>query len=37
MEGGRRTARIMARTYGEQSFKESDLWENLPDEIADVA
>jgi NTP pyrophosphatase (non-canonical NTP hydrolase) len=29
-------ARIMARTYGEQSFKESDLSGNLPDEIADV-
>lgn len=29
-------ARIMARTYGEQSFKESDLEKNLADEMADV-
>ena len=29
-------ARIMARTYGEQSFKESDRGENLADEMADV-
>ena len=29
-------ARIMARTYSEQSFKESDLEKNLADEIADV-
>jgi NTP pyrophosphatase (non-canonical NTP hydrolase) len=29
-------ARIMARTYGDQSFKESDLSENLADEMADV-
>lgn len=29
-------ARIMARTYGEQSFKQSDLSKNLADEIADV-
>jgi NTP pyrophosphatase (non-canonical NTP hydrolase) len=29
-------ARIMARTYGDQSFKKSDLSRNLPDEIADV-
>ncbi|MDD4631208.1 MAG: nucleotide pyrophosphohydrolase [Proteiniphilum sp.] len=29
-------ARIMARTYGEQSFKESDLSKNIPDEMADV-
>ncbi|MCE5179121.1 MAG: nucleotide pyrophosphohydrolase [Porphyromonadaceae bacterium] len=29
-------ARIMARTYGEQSFKKSDLSGNLPDEMADV-
>ncbi len=29
-------ARIMARTYGEQSSKESDLKKNLPDEMADV-
>lgn len=29
-------ARIMARTYGEQSFKESDKDKNLADEMADV-
>lgn len=29
-------ARIMARTYGDQSFKKSDLENNLPDEMADV-
>ncbi|MBO6517675.1 MAG: nucleotide pyrophosphohydrolase [Bacteroidia bacterium] len=29
-------ARIMARTYGEQSSKESDLNKQLPDELADV-
>ena len=29
-------ARIMARTYGDQSFKESDLKANLSDEIADI-
>ena len=29
-------ARLMARTYGEQSFKESDRNRNLADEIADV-
>lgn len=29
-------ARIMARTYGEQSFKETDLNRNLDDEMADV-
>ena len=29
-------ARIMARTYGEQSFKESDKDRNLADELADV-
>ena len=29
-------ARIMARTYGEQSFKESDKEHNLGDEMADV-
>src|SRR5512147_275391 len=29
-------ARIMARTYGDQSFKKSDLDKNLADEIADV-
>jgi NTP pyrophosphatase (non-canonical NTP hydrolase) len=26
----------MARTYGDQSFKKSDLERNLPDELADV-
>ncbi len=29
-------ARIMARTYGDQSFKESDKKGNLADEMADV-
>ena len=29
-------ARIIARKYGEQSFKESDKNSNLSDEIADV-
>lgn len=29
-------ARIIARTYGEQSFKKSDEEKNLGDEIADV-
>jgi NTP pyrophosphatase (non-canonical NTP hydrolase) len=29
-------ARIMVRTYGEQSFKESDKKYNLADEMADV-
>ena len=29
-------ARIMARTYGDQSFKESDLGKDLGEEIADV-
>ena len=29
-------ARIMARKYGEQSFKESDKDKNLADELADV-
>lgn len=29
-------ARIMARTYGDQSFKKSDLKKSLPDEMADV-
>lgn len=29
-------ARIMARTYGDQSFKKSDLEKNLADEMADV-
>ena len=29
-------ARIMARTFGDQSFKQSDLKKNLADEMADV-
>ena len=29
-------ARIIARTYGDQSFKESDKSKNLADEMADV-
>ena len=29
-------ARIMARTYGDQSFKNTDLDKNLADEMADV-
>ncbi len=29
-------ARIMARTYGEQSFKESDKEHNMADEMADI-
>lgn len=29
-------ARIVARTYGDQSFKKSDLSKNLADEMADV-
>jgi len=29
-------ARIMSRTYGEQSFKESDKGKDLGDELADV-
>lgn len=29
-------ARIMARTYGDQSFKKEDLKKNLADEMADV-
>lgn len=29
-------ARIIARTYGEQSFKDSDKEHNLADEMADV-
>lgn len=29
-------ARIMARTYGDQSFKKEDFKSNLPDEMADV-
>ncbi|NLX80850.1 MAG: nucleotide pyrophosphohydrolase [Proteiniphilum sp.] len=29
-------ARIIARTYGDQSFKKTDLTKNLGDEMADV-
>jgi NTP pyrophosphatase (non-canonical NTP hydrolase) len=29
-------ARIMARTYGDQSFKKGDLKNDLPDEMADI-
>ncbi|MDL2224403.1 nucleotide pyrophosphohydrolase [Bacteroidales bacterium OttesenSCG-928-M06] len=29
-------ARIMARKYGDQSFKESDMGKNLADELADI-
>lgn len=29
-------ARLMSRTYGDQSFKESDKNKNLSDELADV-
>ena len=29
-------ARIMARTYGDQSFKRTDLDKNMADEMADV-
>jgi NTP pyrophosphatase (non-canonical NTP hydrolase) len=29
-------ARIMARTYGDQSFKKSDLGKDMADEMADV-
>ena len=29
-------SRILARTYGDQSFKKSDLGYSLPDEMADV-
>ncbi|MEN9918017.1 MAG: hypothetical protein RL662_453 [Bacteroidota bacterium] len=29
-------ARIMARTYGDQSFKKTDLDKNIADEMADV-
>ncbi len=29
-------ARIMARTYGEQSFKDSDKEQSLSDEMADI-
>ncbi len=36
MEEVGEVARIMARKYGEQSFKKSDEDINLPDEMADV-
>jgi NTP pyrophosphatase (non-canonical NTP hydrolase) len=36
MEEVGEVARIMARQYGEQSFKKSDLEVNLSDEMADV-
>lgn len=36
MEEVGEVARIMAREYGEQSFKKSDERVNLPDEMADV-
>src|SRR6201746_2281233 len=36
MEEVGEVARIMARKYGEQSFKESDKEVNLADEMADV-
>ena len=36
MEEVGEVARIMARKYGEQSFKESDPKEDLADEMADV-
>lgn len=36
MEEVGEVARIMARTYGEQSFKKSDADKNLADEMADV-
>jgi NTP pyrophosphatase (non-canonical NTP hydrolase) len=36
MEEVGEVARIMARQYGEQSFKKSDVEVNLADEIADV-
>ena len=29
-------ARIMARTYGDQSFKKTDMHKNLGDEMADI-
>lgn len=29
-------SRILARTYGDQSFKKSDVVANLPDEMADI-
>jgi len=36
MEEVGEVARLMARLYGEQSAKESDLKKSLPDELADV-
>ena len=36
MEEVGEVARIMARTYGDQSFKKSDLAKELGDEMADV-
>jgi NTP pyrophosphatase (non-canonical NTP hydrolase) len=36
MEEVGEVARLMARIYGEQSFKESDKEKNLDDEFADV-
>ncbi|MBK0384369.1 nucleotide pyrophosphohydrolase [Pedobacter sp. SD-b] len=36
MEEVGEVARIMARKYGEQSYKKSDKEVNLPDEMADV-
>ena len=36
MEEVGEVARIMARTYGDQSFKNSDLAKDLGDEMADV-
>ncbi len=29
-------ARIISRTYGDQSFKDSDLSKNIADEMADI-
>lgn len=36
MEESGELARLMSRTYGEQSFKESDKGKDIGDEIADV-
>jgi NTP pyrophosphatase (non-canonical NTP hydrolase) len=36
MEEVGEVARLMARTYGDQSFKESDQSKNLADELSDV-
>jgi NTP pyrophosphatase (non-canonical NTP hydrolase) len=36
MEEVGEVARIMSRTYGDQSFKQSDLAKDLGDEMADV-